>query len=131
MASRRPMRRSSSSTACCWAALENEPAGWTQAPSQADFGVRASSAAGPEGGKARADMVRAPTRPASRSRAVTTREGGRREVTRVWRGGGADQAGEQGGGGEGGGGGGGGGDGGVAGGGARSRTGDVTGGVTP
>src|SRR4029450_9847614 len=108
MASRRPMRRSSSSTACCWAALENAPEGCTQAPSQAALGVRAASVAGLEGGKARAETVRAPTRPASSTRAMTTREGGRRAVARGGRGGG--------------GGGGGGGAGG-----AGSRTKDATG----
>ena len=69
------MRRSRSSTACCWAALENDPEGCTQAPSQAALGVSDSSPWAPDGGKARADTVRAPTRPVSRSRAVRTRDG--------------------------------------------------------
>src|SRR5918999_1475832 len=87
MASRRPRRRARSNTAACWAALPKPPEGWTQAPSQAALGVRASSPwTPPDGGKARADTVRAPTRPASRSRAVTTREGGRGTDRRLWRG---------------------------------------------
>src|ERR671911_150081 len=74
MARRRPMRRSRSSTACCWADLENDPGACTQAPSQAALGVRDSSPWEPDGWKARADTVRAPTRAARRTTAVRTRE---------------------------------------------------------
>ena len=86
MARRRPIWRSSSSTAACWACRLKE-AGWTQAPSQAALGVSGAWRCVLAGGNARADTVRAPTRPASSSSAVALREsrGNRKAPARGWR----------------------------------------------